>query len=160
MAPLKSLDGVPSNNNKRLQYINSIQMKYNNKFLMLLMFFFMSTVVFSSCEDDEEDELGADTCYSCKGTEKIKGNVCPTCLGSGKLGDSDSSSDDEDDDDKNQSNNTSSKKCMSCEVPGNGVCKTCSGSGFIYGMSLNKMPCPKCKNNVGKCRWCGGTGKR
>ena len=57
-------------------------------------------------------------------------------------------------------NNSSRNKCMSCEVPGNGVCKSCHGSGLIDGMGLNRIPCPNCKNNVGKCRWCGGTGKR
>lgn len=59
-----------------------------------------------------------------------------------------------------ESNNSSHNKCMSCEVPGNGVCKSCHGSGLVNGMGLNRIPCPNCKNNVGKCGWCGGTGKR
>ncbi|MDD6761320.1 MAG: hypothetical protein PUD99_07885 [Turicibacter sp.] len=107
----------------------------------------MSTVVFSSCEDDEEDELGADTCYTCKGTGKIKGNVCPTCLGSGELGDSDSSSDDEDDDDK-------IRRCSYCKGTGN--CQSCHGNGYHYTISVD-VPCSTCKT-TGKCHLCNGLG--
>ena len=38
-----------------------------------------------------------------------------------------------------ESNNSSHNKCMSCEVPGNGVCKSCHGSGLVNVLIVKTM---------------------
>ena len=54
---------------------------------------------------------------------------------------------------------SSSSVCRSCELPGNGKCKSCGGSGRIdKGFGLGQTTCPNCKG-TGKCQWCNGKGK-
>lgn len=57
------------------------------------------------------------------------------------------------------SSSSSSSVCRSCELPGNGRCKSCGGSGRIdKGFGLGQTTCPNCKG-TGKCQWCNGKGK-
>ncbi|MCR5193104.1 MAG: hypothetical protein K6D59_07340 [Bacteroidales bacterium] len=52
------------------------------------------------------------------------------------------------------------KDCPQCSIPGNGICKTCNGTGLQDAFNgFDKIECANCKSNKGKCRWCGGTGK-
>ena len=56
--------------------------------------------------------------------------------------------------------------CSHCQVPGNGICKTCDGKGWVYkGYGLDGMSeCPNCYTvngvKTGKCFFCQGTGLR
>ncbi|MDD6891630.1 MAG: hypothetical protein PUD47_06025 [Bacteroidales bacterium] len=76
------------------------------------------------------------------------GNM-PMGSSSGSYGGSSSSS----------SSSSSTTVCRSCEFPGNGKCKSCSGSGRIdKGFGLGQTTCPNC-NGTGKCQWCNGRGK-
>lgn len=56
-------------------------------------------------------------------------------------------------------------KCQLCQIPGNGICKTCGGRGYRdLGLGLGKTEeCPNCYvengRRTGKCSKCKGTGK-
>ena len=52
--------------------------------------------------------------------------------------------------------------CSDCDIPGEGTCKRCHGSGKVlpdksFGQFHIEIVCPRCKGN-GTCPTCGGTG--
>lgn len=124
-------------------------MKHIQKYLVVLLVTLISSTTFSSCSGDD-DMSGVETCYTCKGSGRINGSICPTCLGSGVLDDDEQGSyDEEEDDDSNKV-----KKCYYCK--GTGKCQSCDGKGFHYNISLD-VPCSTCKK-TGKCHLCNGLG--
>ena len=58
----------------------------------------------------------------------------------------------------NVSNNSSGRRCEHCN--GNGRCHTCNGNytNWIGYVGAKPRKCPNCTN--GKCKYCGGTGRR
>lgn len=58
---------------------------------------------------------------------------------------------------KSASKTKGSDTCMHCY--GTGICNYCNGDGYNYAAG-NFVKCTACSSNIGKCKWCKGTGKR
>jgi hypothetical protein len=49
-------------------------------------------------------------------------------------------------------------RCPDCDVPGNGKCAKCLGSGTNLDLKSDRPRCPHCSGS-GQCQSCGGTGR-